>query len=389
MTVLAHAADAGIVGSPLYDMLPEHVPALLAVGVVPIAALWVRHRGATRVGWARRMMAGYRSRPAVQRFVVWTLAISASIHVGLVFGHTHDPKTALFVLDAGALVLVGWRLVHGRPWRLWAGLVLSGSIVSYAVTRFAGDPPDQIGMATKVVELVGLAVVLTPEPGRRLRRLAGSAAVVSLVLLTGMAAWAGSFIVLEGGDGHHGGGFAAPGTLLRSIGEREPTDHEQAAADAFYADAVRGLARYGDPAVAARAGYQVDGLAGIDFHAGNPTFQSDGRIFDPARPESLLYAQTGRGPVLLGALYEVPSLEGHGPAIGGPLTEWHAHENVCVSLLPPALSGLVSPFGQCAVGAIAIPVTNEMIHVWVVPGAPQHFGDLDPGWLETYLESNA
>ena len=58
-----------------------------------------------------------------------------------------------------------------------------------------------------------------------------------------------------------------------------------------------------------------------------------------------------------------------------------------VSLTPPAFSGLVSPFGGCAVGSIAIPITAEMIHVWLAPGAPSHFGDLDEKWRASYLAS--
>jgi hypothetical protein len=86
-------------------------------------------------------------------------------------------------------------------------------------------------------------------------------------------------------------------------------------------------------------------------------------------------------------MYEMPSLTEPGPRIGGPLTEWHGHENVCFSIAPPALTGLVSPFGFCPVGSITFPTTSEMIHVWTAPGAPQWFGDLDPEWLTAYLAS--
>ena len=58
-----------------------------------------------------------------------------------------------------------------------------------------------------------------------------------------------------------------------------------------------------------------------------------------------------------------------GPAAGGPLTNWHAH-NVCVIVTPPGF-GLVSPFGGCPLGAVAVTIP-EMMHVWVVdnPGGP-------------------
>ena len=45
------------------------------------------------------------------------------------------------------------------------------------------------------------------------------------------------------------------------------------------------LARYADPAVAAADGYHVNGLAVIDFHASNPTYEHDDRVLDPAHPE--------------------------------------------------------------------------------------------------------
>jgi secretion/DNA translocation related TadE-like protein len=51
------------------------------------------------------------------------------------------------------------------------------------------------------------------------------------------------------------------------------------------------------------------------------------------------------------------------------------------------LSGFVSPYGGCAVGSIAIPVTPEEIHLWVVPGVPDPWGDMDEKWRARYLAS--
>ncbi len=91
-------------------------------------------------------------------------------------------------------------------------------------------------------------------------------------------------------------------------------------------------------------------------------------------------------PVLLGAQFSMPEKGQAGPAIGGPLTVWHAHDHVCVGL-PGVLTGLQSPFGTCPIGSITIPETNEMIHVWTLPGVPEPFGDLDDAWLNEYLEA--
>jgi len=105
-----------------------------------------------------------------------------------------------------------------------------------------------------------------------------------------------------------------------------------------------------------------------------------------SRPESLIYAESARGPVLLGAMYEMPSLGDPGPAIGGPLTMWHAHENVCFGLAPPAFVGLMSPFGGCPVTSLTIPITPEMIHLWLIPGAPV-FGEVEDEVRRAYLAS--
>ena len=141
-----------------------------------------------------------------------------------------------------------------------------------------------------------------------------------------------------------------------------------------------------DPAVAAAHGYEIEGMWGRDFHASNPAFEADGHILDPQRPETLVYAVVEGEPVLLGAMFTMPDIGDAGPAAGGPLTVWHAHDHVCFA--PPGiLSGLQSPFGTCPIGSLTMPATNEMIHVWTVDGAPSRFGELDDEWLEENIGS--
>jgi hypothetical protein len=134
------------------------------------------------------------------------------------------------------------------------------------------------------------------------------------------------------------------------------------------------------------AGYAAGGIRGTSFHADNHRFTEDDRTLDPQRPETLVYAVRDDGtPVLLGAMYQAKGLRTHGPTPGGTLTMWHAHEQVCLGLLPPSLAGATSPFGVCPAGSVTVPLTNEMIHVWTVPGAPQRFGDLEDAWLEEHV----
>ena len=275
--------------------------------------------------------------------------------------------------------------------------LLLGSIGAYWVSAIGGEPPDQVGLATKLGEILALAIVLRPAPSRRwrkLRSIAGSVAIGLLVVLTATSSWVGAFraSAAEPGAvaGHHvhGGSVAPPGTILPVVPQRDPTPAERAAAADLVQAARVALARYADPAVAAADGYRVKGLAGIDFHAANPANENDDRVLDPAHPETLVYAVAPDGrPVLMGAMFLMPKIGTPGPTIGGPLTVWHAHQHVCFSLTPPALAGLLSPLGMCPLGTIDVPLTAEMIHIWIVPGAPEPFGDLDEAWKRAYLEA--
>jgi hypothetical protein len=335
----------------------------------------------------------------IQRLLVAMLAGSAAIHAGLaVSPHDHGAAIrALFVVDAVLLAVVARRVLNGSPAGRLGVLVLVGSIGAYWAAVVGGEAPDQLGLVTKVGEIVALAIVVRPAPSERwreVRSLAGGAVIGLLVIATATSSWIGAFraAAAEPGAvaGHHvhSGGVAPPGTVLPVVPDREPTPAEQIAATNLVLTTRAALARYADPALAAADGYHVKGLAGIDFHANNPAYEKDDRILDPAHPETLVYAVAPDGhPVLLGAMFLMPGMGQPGPTIGGPLTVWHAHQHVCFSLTPPALAGLLSPMGTCPLGSIDVPLTPEMIHIWIVPGAPQPFGDLDEAWKRAYLET--
>ena len=379
-----HAAGAGG-GSPLYLVNAEHLTGLILAAVVLAAGAWSLRRGAPRLA-------------PVQWLLVALLGTSAAIHAGLALGHDGHGGgiRALFLVDAALLTVVARRVLRGsRPGRLGAA-VLFGSIAAYWVSAIAGTSPDQVGIATKLVELLALAIVQRPAPTARwrpLRAFAGSGAICALVVLTAASSWAGAFRASASEPGHaadhhvHGGSVARPGTVLPVVPMREPTAAERAAATQLLEAARIALARYADPALAAADGYQVSGLAGLDFHAANPAHEKDDRVLDPARPETIVYAVAPDGrAVLMGAMFMMP-MGRPGPMIGGPLTVWHGHEHVCFSITPPGLAGLLSPLGGCPIGTIDVPKTPEMIHIWTVPGAPQPFGDLDDAWKRAYLEA--
>lgn len=372
-------------GSPLYDISPQHLGAVLALAVLLVAV--------------RRPLRTSPSLAPMDALLVALLAGAAAIHAGLAIGQAeHDTAIRLlFVTDAAALGWIARRVASGRGAGWLGALVLLGSIAAYWVSVIGGEAPDQIGVATKLGEILALAIVVRPGPSARrraVRSAAGSLAIGLLVIGTAASAWAGAFrgsaADPDAVAGHHvhGGSVPPPGTVMPVQAVRDVTPADRAAVDEFVQATRVALAPYADPARAAADGYRVSGMHGIDFHAPNPSHENDGRVLDPAHPETLVYAVAPDGrPVLLGALFSMPRIGEAGPSIGGPLTVWHAHEHVCVSLTPPGLTGLLGPLGTCPVGSIDVPLTPEMIHVWIVPGAPEAFGDLDEAWKRAYLEA--
>ena len=385
----AAAAGGASIGSPMYDMDPSHGLAVAAVAILPLVVWLARQLGGTRIA---RLSAGYAALAPIHRLAFWLLTVTSAAHLGLAVNHGSPVLRLLFLIDGVLLAEAARRLALGRRWRALAAFLLLGSLLAYWAAVAGGEAPDQVGLATKLVEIAALAIVLRPADVRhRARGLLASAATIAIVVLTASTAWVGAFAAAGGVQGHahdHGAGAVpGPGTLLPAVHATEPTPDQVAAAADLHDDTVAALARYADPAVAAADGYDVRGIAGLDFHASNEAYQHDGLILDPERPETLVYAAGPNGPVLLGAMFQMPGFGDAGPAIGGPLTVWHAHEEICVSVLPPGLTGIVSPLGGCPVGSIAIPRTVEMMHVWTAPGAPQPFGDLDDAWRAAYVAS--
>jgi hypothetical protein len=156
----------------------------------------------------------------------------------------------------------------------------------------------------------------------------------------------------------------------------QPTAGEQAAADQLVTATKAGVDRFADIAAAEAAGYRIVtpfafyGARAAHFH--NDAYALDGRVLDPERPEDLVYLKQDDGQlVLLGVMYLAPV--GEGPAVGGPLTQWHTHDDLCGSAdgLVPSL-----PSGECPPGTG--PLGVEMLHVWLVDHPEGPFADAPP-----------
>jgi hypothetical protein len=357
---------SGEMGSQLYDLMPEHLPALWAIGLAVVGGIWLM-----RQGRGPRMEA-FRQLPLGVRAVIALLLISGAAHAGMAWG-SNGGWRVLFAASAAMAGIILLRIVDGKTWRRWAWLLLAGSLVGYWIELIGGHPADQIGITVKAIEVFALYLVLSPSPDqaatRRLRQAAATVGLVVISVLNATAVWAGAFGSGSGDTNpldHHSDGSITPGTVINAGKITEISFAQQREADHLWAATAAFTGRYRDLSLAAADGYRVANMAGSDFHAPNPVYQNDGLMLDPTKPENLIYAVGSDGPVLLGVMFETEGLRNEPPPTGGAALDWHRHEQVCFALTPPGLAGLVDPFGNCPVGSLAIPTTNSMMHVWTV-----------------------
>ncbi len=242
-----------------------------------------------------------------------------------------------------------------------------------------------LGIALVVVGLVGASYTSLPF-GTWTRRafLVGSLALI--VLSSDAAGWAAS---VE---------WSTPNGAAAAA-----TDHNHAAVPATSVtgaqlqtalqliDATRAaVARYKDEGAAVKAGYQPmepEGLA--IMHYVNQAYFTDADILRPDHVQSLIYFNSTHGPVLIGAMYIMPRLGMAGPEIGGSLTVWHKHDNLCfdtatgviVAFARDASSNSLDKSGTCPAGS-SNRSTPEMLHVWLIanPGGPFN-SDMSPDVL--------
>jgi hypothetical protein len=125
------------------------------------------------------------------------------------------------------------------------------------------------------------------------------------------------------------------------------------------------VAKYKTLGVATAAGYvPVTDPAFPIVHYVNPAYMKRADIMGPNTVDSLVYAFTPNGPVLVAAMYLMPG-RADGPMPYGCLVQWHAHTNLCTSTTTHQIVG----FMPCAPGTVHYGRTGYMTHVWQVPVA--------------------
>ncbi|MFC8502866.1 hypothetical protein ACFUC1_10915, partial [Pedococcus sp. NPDC057267] len=156
------------------------------------------------------------------------------------------------------------------------------------------------------------------------------------------------------------------------------TAAQTAAARDLLERTIAATAAYRDPAVATKAGFDVqaayerrvaqltaaghaprNGLV-MAIHVPNKANRTDGRILDPAKPETLVYAHTAQGKFeLIGVMF---TAEGKTPpALYQPYLRWHTH-TFCVGGGKPRVK---PEDGSCPAGTTERE-SGAMTHVWFV-----------------------
>jgi hypothetical protein len=170
------------------------------------------------------------------------------------------------------------------------------------------------------------------------------------------------------------------------------TAGELEAAAQLVADVRAGAARFEDINAAEQEGYRllVGGRNGMS-HWINGAYHADGRIVDPDRPESLMYLRMSDGSwKLVGVMFLMPTRDEPGPRVAGPLTAWHAHNNLCMNSSVGRITALADANGNCPAGTAHMGKTSEMMHVWLVDNPNGVFSDeMEPAALRELLEAKA
>jgi hypothetical protein len=154
-----------------------------------------------------------------------------------------------------------------------------------------------------------------------------------------------------------------------------PTAAQVTAAANLIKETDASLVRFENVKNAIAAGFTyrlaTNGEEHLLYDGPNPAYQG----LNPKDPSSLVYAINvkGHAPILLGAMYLMPRGV-NGPQIGGGLTRWHSHLEVCQGG-QEIIAGFGVSKGPCDPSTWKDRYSTQMLHVWVVPYPGGVFSD--------------
>jgi hypothetical protein len=241
------------------------------------------------------------------------------------------------------------------------------------------------GIALVVVGLIGAAYTSLPV-GMWTRRVFLISSLALIVLSGDAAGWAASVEL----SGSNNTATAAVHNHDTTSAAAAVTGAQLEAAIQLISDTRAAVARFSNEKAAIKAGYlpmEAEGLA--IMHYVNKAYFTDADVLKPTHVQSLIYYNSSRGPILIGAMYIMPRLGDPGPQIGGALTVWHHHDNLCfdrstgviVAFAHDSGSNSNDKSGTCPRGS-SNRSTPEMLHVWLISTPDGPFAsDMNPDVL--------
>ena len=140
---------------------------------------------------------------------------------------------------------------------------------------------------------------------------------------------------------------------------------QQARAENLLAISLYELPQFSDPAALGAMGFVSigDGFTGVEHYL-NAANMNDDRILDPDYPESLVFDTTTTPKRLAAAMFMMNPGDklADVPDVGGALTQWHIHNNLCFS--GPQVAGITNEAGVCP-GNLTKGSETPMMHVWI------------------------
>ncbi|MEX2292236.1 MAG: hypothetical protein WD691_00495 [Acidimicrobiales bacterium] len=326
---------------------------------------------------------------------------AGAIHASAIGTHA-EHRPALLVFTVVAAVQLGWgALVLARPGRLMialGGLANLGAVAGWLVAKTSGiafidgldvkepvQTADGLAAGLAVVAVVAAAAVLLRLDDGRLTRAplltGGVAVMLAAAALPGMLT-AGTHVHAHG-DAEAIVASAVPPTpydpaLPIDLGGVDGvTPQQQARAENLVAITVLRLPQFADPATAESMGFVSigDGALGHEHYL-SAANMSDDRILDPDYPESLVYDTSVTPKRLAAAMFMMNQGDtlADVPDVGGALTQWHVHDNLCFA--GTRVAGVTDAEGRCAPG-LAKGAETPMIHVWIESHACGPFAALE------------
>ena len=336
---------------------------------------------------------------------------AGAIHAAAIGVHS-EHRQAVIAFTIIAIAQLGWGVFAlqraGRLMLLAGAGINLAALVGWVMAKTSGisfidgleiDEAPQFADSTAaafaaVVVIAALAALVwnKPQPWFGSLAFTGVALVTAVITAFAMVA-AGSHNHAHGAAGGHthatgtaahshasgaggSGGHTSAVVPPKEYDPKKPIDlggvpgvtpEQQARAENLIAVTLLRLPKYSDYHVAERDGFVSigDAVTG-DEHFVKQAYFDDGHILDPDYPESLVYKPHPDGTkTLAAAMYMLPpdTKWSQIPDVGGPLTQWHIHDNLCFTT-DGKVAGLTKADGTCDPPLVKV-VNSPMIHVWI------------------------